>query len=152
MYISICIQGLNKIFQFSWSNFSLVIDLNFWANLSLDVLIKFVLVKKSVQLFSINFAVTSVVYYMHALRNISPSKIRTSTRRTCISFLWLKLLTCESFFLYGDSLANPFIFKKAKCSTGIFVWPASTTDSCQVLSNLWLRKMLSFSERENVWF
>ena len=55
MYISICVQWLNKFPKFFWSKFqpgdcsSLV--LNSWANLSLGVLIKFVLIKKSVYIY-----------------------------------------------------------------------------------------------------
>ena len=51
MYVLICVQGLNKFLKFFWSKFqpgdySLLV-LNFWANLSLGVLIKFVLIKKA---------------------------------------------------------------------------------------------------------
>ena len=50
MYISICVQGLNKFLKFFFSKFHpgdcSQLVLNFWANLSLGVLIKFVLIKK----------------------------------------------------------------------------------------------------------
>ena len=50
MYISICVQGLNKFLKFFWSKFQpgdcSQLVLNFWANLSLSVLTKFVLIKK----------------------------------------------------------------------------------------------------------
>ena len=51
-YISICVQGFNKFLKFFWSKFQPAgcswLVLNFWANLCLGVLIKFVLIKKSV--------------------------------------------------------------------------------------------------------
>ena len=50
MYISICVQGLDKFLKFFWSKFQpgycSYLVLNYWANLSLGVLIKFVLKKK----------------------------------------------------------------------------------------------------------
>ena len=52
MCISICEQGLNKFLKFFGSKFQpgdcSWLVLNFWANLSLGVLIKFVLIQKRV--------------------------------------------------------------------------------------------------------
>ena len=50
MYISICVQGLKTFLKFFGSKFQpgdcSQLVLNFWTNLSLGVLIKFVLIKK----------------------------------------------------------------------------------------------------------
>ena len=52
MYISICVQGLNTFLKCFGSKFQpgdcSKVVLNVWTNLSLGVLIKFVLIKKKV--------------------------------------------------------------------------------------------------------